>query len=301
MRNKAWVREFLLMSLTTSPERPILFYLVGLFGTVLITSWAADYMKDVWQPRIGWAGLLGVWAGILAMGFGVYVAYITLSRRYKRFELDTEIREHPVPSRGLILFLSPLFKEPNESQRILLEKAERIFDAPSDMNDLWEAWLYTGMPQEWSKVQESGLNLVPPLTALSIHKDRIARCWLITSQESRYAASIFECIVRKLGWANEELQFVYGKDWVVPGTGDKDMVDGSFDKVNAVYSSLSECNLSEKDVVCDVTGGHKPHSIGAALACLPFNRTLQYSGSMIGKPIKPIEIRYRLKVFDATL
>lgn len=290
------LKEFLLSSVAPSPERPVWLYFVGLFATVMITSWIADYLKDDLRPFVyGWPGLIAIWVVMVGVAFIAYWLHKRFGKGHPIYQLSLEATTDFIrPARGLVLFLSPLKAgDVGDLEKYWETGGGSVMSAPENV---WNALrIALGVNGTWDQIKNGASNVVPPLTALEVHQ-KLGHCWLITTNESRAIAPLVERLVRDFGWVSSDAKFYYGEDWNIAGVGDKDMAKGAYDKVIKAFQAAKNVGLKPGHVICDVTGGRKPHSVGAALACIPEERIIQYCGSMPGQPIEPIQIKYTAKM-----
>lgn len=121
-------------------------------------------------------------------------------------------------------------------------------------------------------------------TAINWHARRLEWCWLICSVQT-------EAVAEKLKRSLED-DGVHAEKRIVADAFDavavKDIVEG-------LYDDLPN-GLKETDVILDFTGMPTPASVGAVLACLNDERSIQYVPAEYDKqldavrPLDPVEI-----------
>ncbi len=130
--------------------------------------------------------------------------------------------------------------------------------------------------------------------AVRAHAGTLRHCWLLAtagnsqaSQTSRAAAAEFYNFLES---QHPEVQVYYGPDYEVDPfelTSTWQVVDGIF------TGRAQELGLREVDLIADITGGTKPMTAGAALACGAPDRDMQYmqvSRDSNGEPVPGAEL-----------
>jgi hypothetical protein len=133
-------------------------------------------------------------------------------------------------------------------------------------------------------------------------------CWIICTEESAdYARLLQQRLTdEQIG---EHLRLFYGNFNEIPdpthpnqtlsltvGAGALHDPDRILNLVNGIYAHAESLDLSEEDMIVDITGGTKPLGIGAFLACTRPERRLEYI-TLVNQEPQLVEIRvaYRLK------
>lgn len=122
--------------------------------------------------------------------------------------------------------------------------------------------------------------------AIEYHQDILSYCWLICSARSMSTAERLQA-----EYANESTVFD------IRLVTDEEVYDPTIfkEKVEKIYDNLPE-HFTESDVILDFTGMTGIASVGAVLACLKENRSIQYVPAVYNaalsaqKPLDPIEV-----------
>lgn len=122
---------------------------------------------------------------------------------------------------------------------------------------------------EFDREKMNGTNWVMPLSAIEYHKKTLREVLVFTSSDSSAQFNVFQDLIIRL---NPSLQV---KE-MVSGGSDFEDIETAFNGVNKLYRSAISSGYSEKDILVDVTGGHKTNSIAAAMATLAAGREFQY-------------------------
>jgi len=147
-------------------------------------------------------------------------------------------------------------------------------------------WILRADPDKLSSADFVPLlntNLEPGLRALEWHltKGRLEHCWTIGSPDE--PASDDHPGVVGSAWLGESLKRWY--ECLHPNTGVTfhDTLEVPARNYGQLWATVDrvfhEASLKPEHVICDITGGLKLMSIGAALACLEEGRTMQYMDS----------------------
>lgn len=244
-------------------------FLLGLFGNILanlLGSWR------VW-------GISGNWIIVFAIMLLVIALWYRQHRRFRRGEVEISVCA-PEGKAGLIILLSTLNPNPfgSGTKEEVIER-RRAVQAAAD-------WITRAKPGVLSAVDFEPLlntNLEPALRALEWHlaKKKLEHCWTVGSPDAHDAANHageagsarlgkvlkrwYECLHPDTGVTFHDTVEVparnYGQLW---------------DTVDRIFRDAS---LKPETIICDITGGLKLMSVGAALACLEEGRTMQYMDS----------------------
>ena len=138
-------------------------------------------------------------------------------------------------------------------------------------------------------------NTEVPMIAINHHAETLQHCWLVASQESYSTADEIETEVHKLYGQRIKVHDVM--EYLVKDAND---IKNAWKIVDMIYAKdAGENGLLETDIIADITGGTKPITAGAALACSSESRDMQYittprddDGNPIsGAPRIPVLIR----------
>lgn len=120
--------------------------------------------------------------------------------------------------------------------------------------------------------------------AIEWHRDSLRWCWLVCSEQSLPVASKLKADLEKMG---KQAELVLVKDVFDPVC--------CREKVEEIYASLpKEC--FESDVILDFTGMPTTASVGAVLACLDENRSIQYTPPNFDEEMQPIQPRDPIEI-----
>ncbi len=256
-------------------------FLLGLLGNVL-----ANVLGE-WRL---W-GVSGNTIILVALLLCVLVLYGIHRWRVMNVRLSME-EQQPAGKAGLIVLLStinPRFTGTPEQiaqQRVEFEaRLDRLCEAQAhqladaDFEPLWNT------------------NLVPALRALEYHwaEGTLRECWMIGTPDEvhpggkrRRGSACLGRVLEHWFYNQHPRHTVHFSDPKVVASRDyqglSDVVDGIFR--GAPYQT--------KHIICDITGGLKMMSVGAALACLSPGRSMQYMASdrnWKGEPIPQGEMK----------
>lgn len=113
--------------------------------------------------------------------------------------------------------------------------------------------------------------------AIAYHQESLKHCWLLYTEATRSTRLTVYGRLEEKGIAayNHPLEDEY------------DFLDIR-DEIDNIYLNLPD-GLAETDVIVDVTGMTKPLSIGAVLACIDEQRSIQYIAPLFDDARKPVE------------
>ncbi len=134
-----------------------------------------------------------------------------------------------------------------------------------------------------------GTNLEPAFRALAWHleKGKLEHCWTIGSpdepgREDSGSAWLGPILERWFHCAHPSSGVTFHPTRLVPAR--------DYDKLWAAVDEIfREATLKPEHIICDITGGLKLMSVGAALACMEPGRTMQYMDSRRDYKGNPIE------------
>lgn len=138
-------------------------------------------------------------------------------------------------------------------------------------------------------------NLEPIVRAIEAHP-LLQHCWLIgtTSAKQDNLGSIFylPAFVKYLKEAKAvTFEIHYGSDYAIPTVDDDLVIKKTYDMVRAIIAEAKKKNLSQADMVVDVTGGFRSMPTGAILGSLHRDIDIQIMGTQYdgeGLPIGPL-------------
>jgi len=121
------------------------------------------------------------------------------------------------------------------------------------------------------------------ITAIKYHNPKI--CWLIATRETKRTCNEIEKLFPNVVFERRMVKDTYNPF-------------ECYHIIRGIYQSdLHRFKLKPEDVIVDITGGTKPMSIGATLACIDMNLAIEYIPAYYGtdlspkRPLSPIEIR----------
>jgi hypothetical protein len=237
-----------------------------------LVGWMGDFLADACARCVIDGINLGT---VVTIAIPVSVLGLFVWRRLNQPQGTVDMTEHqPQGKAGLILLLSRLdprargtSEEVQERRRVVEEAAHRI--ALSDPTAL--------AAQDFQPLM--GTNLEPALRALEFHfaQGTLQRCWTIGTPEETDAQAR---VTPGSGWLAPVIERWF--DHLHPGNKVKFAPCGDVPPRNyvqlgqAIDAIFRQGPLRPESVICDVTGGLKLASIGAAMACLQHGRTMQY-------------------------
>lgn len=270
--------------------------LIGQPNSILtLAAFLMGLLSNILASLIGGWELLGisgnVWvAGLLAAA--VILLYLYFRRRQPGIRIEM-VECRPTGKAGLILLLSPLDPRARGTQEEIKRRMEEVQTAVGRISSLAESELTAA---DFAVFAET--NWKPMLKAVEFHYNAgtLRTCWLIETEDVVEADGKVVKGSSGLGivlerwfsylYPQHEVDFVYGEEYRVKP---RDYVR-LWDTIDAIFR---ECPYKAEAVICDITGGLKLMSIGAALACLPAKRTMQYMATdrdWKGEPIPKGEI-----------
>lgn len=122
---------------------------------------------------------------------------------------------------------------------------------------------------EFDRERINRTNWAMPLSAIEYHKKTLREVLVFTSSDSSSQFKVFQDLIMRL---HPSLKI---KE-MVSGGSDFEDIETAFNGVNRLYKNAIASGYNEKDILVDVTGGHKTNSIAAAMATLAAGREFQY-------------------------
>jgi hypothetical protein len=239
-------------------------FLLGLVGNVLAT------VLGEWEL---W-GISGNIIILVVLAISVITVYILFYRLRRPRAVVEMHEEQPTGKAGLILLLSTLDPRARGAPDVVKRRTNEVLAAVDRILSAKEAELNTGNFDPLL-----GTNLEPAFRALEFHyrAGTLRECWMIgTPDESRPDGQL----TKGSAWLSEVLKrwfnYVYPQHQVrfpaVYEVGPRDYIR----LWNTVDTIFQNGPYRPDSVICDITGGLKLMSVGAALACMAEERTMQY-------------------------
>jgi hypothetical protein len=240
---------------------------LGLLGNALanlLGSWR------VW-------GISGNWIIVFMIALLVIGLWYAQRRRARRGEVEISVCA-PEGKAGLIILLSTL-NPFGAGTRAEMDQRRQALQAAAN-------WILRADPDQLSSADFGPLrdtNLEPSLRALEWHlaKGKLEHCWTIGSPNEPAADNR----PGNLGsaWLGEVLKRWYECLHPATGIAFHDTFEVPARNYGELWKTVDEifrdASLKPETMICDITGGLKLMSIGAALACLDEGRTMQYMDS----------------------
>jgi hypothetical protein len=231
-----------------------LFYAVILF---LVGAWLPEGVEENIKYLIGdrsswsinWKLLFSIMV-LIVIGLIFKFVFPGLSSIHVR-------TEQPQPKKVLAVFLSPFDPWPKNQT----ESYQRIADLESVLEE------HNLDPERVVKT-----TWFMPLTAIEFHKERLLEVMVFTSSGNigtNTQFSVFQNLVQQL-YPNVTVEEV------VPKGLDFQDVKSVFNAVNDLYNKAISSGYREREILVDLTGGHKTNTIAAAMATLAAGREFQY-------------------------
>ncbi len=242
-------------------------FLLGLLGNTLanlLGSWS------LW-------GISGNWIIVFVITLLVVVLWYVQRRRTHRGEVEISVCA-PEGKAGLIILLSTLNPFSTGTKEEATQRRQAVQAAAT--------WIAQAEPGNLRAADFEALlntNLEPALRALEWHlaKAKLEHCWTIGSPDEPAAGN--QAGASGSAWLGEILKRWY--ECLHPATGvtfhaTQEVPARNYGQLwAAVDRVFGAASLKPEHIICDITGGLKLMSIGAALACLEEGRTMQYMDS----------------------
>lgn len=282
------------------PGRPVPFdrFIVRLIGQPNLTLGLAAFLLGLLGNVL--AGALGGWAFLGISGNVWILIVIALAvialyglYRFRMPKTKIEMRENaPTAKAGLILLLSTLDPRARGTK---VEVARRIKEVQAVVDRILSSDTQALSPADVESL--CGTNLEPALRALEFHyhEGTLRECWLIGTPDERRddgsvvkgSAGLGTVLARWFGYLHPDHRVDFHTSYEV---APRDYVK-LWDTVDSIFRAGP---LRADAILCDITGGQKLMSIGAALACLGDGRTMQYMAvdrDWKGEPIPQGEMK----------
>lgn len=213
-----------------------------------------------------WLGRIADIVGILGISALVVLCRDLAKKLFARRVITTRPLSLERQFKGLICLVSkPTASEPGSQPEVIRELIR-------NNDDLTEALLDTRVGTALKAVQH--------------HLGKLTHCWFVASQDSREYVALTQEACGKY-FPNVRLL----EPVIVADVSRK--ID---DVLAAVHDILERCEeetageILTRDIVTDITAGNKIMSVGAAMACLDADRSIEYIGQQDRKTIYEIEV-----------
>jgi hypothetical protein len=137
-------------------------------------------------------------------------------------------------------------------------------------------------------------NLMPTVQAIISHKERLKHCWLIATagQEGEGSGAFTSLLINYLQAKHGiGCKFHHGDAYTVNLESDAELPRRIYDRVLAIFGEAERIGLSPQELVVDVTTGIRSMALGATLACLDAEHTIEFVGTAYdnsGNPAGPL-------------
>jgi hypothetical protein len=238
------------------------------------------HFTDFITPRspitfLGFAGINAM-TGLLSSGNLIGMIFIPVFAagwwlwewRYRK-NLEQEIsysltKQAPLPSKGLILLLSPYDPRIQKTEQLEFDVAIQKFIG-----------ILNPTEADFASINLLNSNLAPQLAAVKYHAEarKLRDVWLVTTDNpgSVLAANILEQYVRYKDYWGQQFD-------IHPNhTPIKDYdYAGLWRLGESIFQDARQEKYQDEAVVADITGGTKLVSLAIAMACIPPGRRMQY-------------------------
>lgn len=144
--------------------------------------------------------------------------------------------------------------------------------------------------KDYGKLELEKSNFETAIKAITCHKSALRHCWLIATggkDGSWYLVPLFEKYLQEQQ-GMMECKFHYGPDYQVSFEGDDtDVVEKTHRLIKSIFQlAIEKYNLTENDIIADITSGPRSMPLGMILACLDGTRDIEFIGTPYknGKP-----------------
>jgi len=226
---------------------------------ILFGAWFPDGLEDFFsylqavRMRMGFVS----WTINWKLAYSIFFIGIVVWLVIKKLPKNTQIKVHadqPQTRKVLAVFLST-FGPWSQSQT---EKYQNIDELKAVVGS-----------DRLERERMNKTNWAMPLSAIDYHKKTLQEVLVFTSSDSSAEFNIFQDLVMQLHPS------LHVKEMVSGGIDFED-IETTFNAVDKLYKNAIASGYSEKDILVDVTGGHKTNSIAAAMATLAAGREFQY-------------------------
>jgi hypothetical protein len=217
-------------------------------GAVLALSWIADALKG--EVLFPWAGFDSVWPG-LAVGMLVFYGCSVVVHRLQKSPIRTLEQRPATPHRGIIFFLAP------SKQRVICKEGslhiEHLDLTGRNLVDAIQGIQHAGIRWPWQQI----------LRGLATHLHKVRAVYLMGSPGEHGSHGQTDLAASVIAHFAPGVRVISG-----PAVDFENVQELLYAIFTAIHRLRSECGLSDKDVIVDVTGGQKTTSIAGALITL---------------------------------
>jgi len=254
-------------------KRNVSWYALGYAALLLLAiGWIPDGIADLfncqWQ-ECSWPTCLECSYKIL-VSFLIIVFFRVRILQAMKYQVNIAVKpSSPQPVQVLGLFLSPVAA----TQKEQVEELAVIRDAVDNRSLVPEFF----DRKRWEM----------PLKAIEYHKSRVKKVLLFTSSGANGTSAMS-------GDFRKVVQFFYPAirvEEIKQGGMDFEDVEEVFKVVEDFFGRNEKENVTESDMLVDITGGQKPNSIAAAIATLATGRNFQYISTET-KEVRVFDVRY---------
>lgn len=212
---------------------------------IILSGWLPDGLAEIFEHK-GQCGIHKLLLSLLIL-FIIVLSLMKASKYKSRLEVKCE---PPLPSKILVIFLSPL------------KRKLKPDDLKKDISILSDKTLEDRLVgTEWEM----------PWRAIQYHYDskRLVKVYVIASKETSELMPLFEEVINRLFPSLEVEEFLKG------GIDFQD-IKIVFETIENLYNKLGASGTKNEDIIMDVTSGQVTNSIAGAIATLTLGRKFQY-------------------------
>lgn len=200
--------------------------------------------------------------------------------------------EYPRYARKGIIAFIPRYLPPRQAQANPFTKTDYLQEAKSG---------------NWSAFSMEGSNFEPLIQAITTHKSKLQHCWLISTSGEDGSTIYVEGITQYLRSKNivdNNVIFHYGTQYQIDiMQDDTEVVEKTRKMVDDIYKEADKVNISESEMISDITSGPRSLPFGMTLASLDDARDIEHMGTQYingeptGKPL-PMIFHFEVRQFD---
>ncbi len=268
--------------------QPSMLFAVGAFLLALLSNILASVLGE-WHLF----GVSGNVIFLILFGLGIIAIYFYHSR--KRVVIIEMRERQPTGKAGIILLLSTLNPRPvGTNTTEIKQHNQQVQAAVERIATTQDAAMLTEADFQFLL----GTNLEPALRAMEFHhrEGTLRECWVIGTEDEKNEQGAMT--KRGSAWLAPVLQRWF--DHLHPGNMVRfqrpiEVVPRDYATLWKQVDAIFRRGPYRADkIICDVTGGLKLMTVGAALACIEEGRTMQYMATdrdWRGEPIPQGEMR----------
>jgi hypothetical protein len=178
--------------------------------------------------------------------------------------------------RGLIVFVS-LFRPQDHSPAAKLKP---------------EQWLEAARAEDFETLNLPDSNLATAITSIVSHHHKLAHCWLVSTSAaggdqlgSHYYAPALVKYLREV--EGMDCQFYYDETLAIPLDDDALVAVKTQDRIEQIFKECEALDLTDNDIVADISGCPRSMILGMILACLDGSRDIQFIGTHYDEQARP--------------